>query len=72
MEDTEGEGTLRKPRQSWQANINTILIFQWTGWNGVEWVHVARDMESWWSLVECSNKILVLVKFLEFIDLRRN
>ena len=38
-------------------------------WNGF---HVARDMESWWSLVECGNKILVLVKFGEFIDLRRN
>ena len=37
------------PRRSWKDNIKKDI--QEVRWRGVDWIHLARDRDRWWALV---------------------
>jgi hypothetical protein len=39
----------RQPRHRWENNIRRYL--KEIGWEGVDWIHMARDRGQWWALV---------------------
>jgi hypothetical protein len=45
----EGKRSLGRPGQRWVDNIKMDL--KETGWDGMDWVDVAQDMEHWRALV---------------------
>jgi hypothetical protein len=51
----EGKRPLRKSRNRWEDNIKMNL--QEVGCEGMDWIDVAQDRDSWWALV---NAIMVL------------
>jgi len=42
----EGKRPLGRPRRSWEDDIREI------GWEGVDWMNLARDRDHWWALVD--------------------
>jgi hypothetical protein len=44
-----GKGPLGRPKRIWENNIRKDL--RETGWEGVDWVHLAQDREQWQDLV---------------------
>jgi hypothetical protein len=45
----EGKRPLGRPRHRWLENINMYL--REIGWDGVDWMDVAQDMDQWRALV---------------------
>jgi hypothetical protein len=45
----EGRRPLRRPRHGWEDNIKIDL--EEVGWEGVDWIDMAQDMDSWRALV---------------------
>jgi hypothetical protein len=43
------EGPLRRPRRRWEDNIKMDL--REIGWGGMDWIHVAQDLDSWRAVV---------------------
>jgi hypothetical protein len=46
----EGKRPLGRPRSRWEGNIRTVL--KGTGWEGVDWIHLAQDRVQWRTLVD--------------------
>jgi hypothetical protein len=42
----EGKRPLGRPRRSWEDDIREI------GWEGLDWMNLARDRDHWWALVD--------------------
>jgi hypothetical protein len=45
----EGKRPLGRPRRRWVNNIKMDL--RETGWDGVDWIDMAQDMDQWRALV---------------------
>jgi hypothetical protein len=45
----EGKSALGRPRHRWKNNIKKNL--QEVGYEGMDWIEVAQDRDSWWALV---------------------
>jgi hypothetical protein len=45
----EGKRPLGRPRRKWVDNITMDL--RETGWDGVDWIDMAQDMDQWRALV---------------------
>ena len=45
----EGKRALGRPRHRWKNNIKKNL--QEVGYEGMDWIEVAQDRDSWWALV---------------------
>jgi hypothetical protein len=43
------ERVLRRSMRKWDVNI--ILILKETGWESVDWIHLAQDVDQWRTLV---------------------
>jgi hypothetical protein len=41
----EGKRLLGRPRRMWEDNIKTNL--KEIGWDGMDWIHLAQDMDQW-------------------------
>jgi hypothetical protein len=41
----EGKRPLERPRRRWEDNIRMDL--RKTGWEGVDWMHLAQDTDKW-------------------------
>jgi hypothetical protein len=44
----KGKGPLGRPRHTWQDNIRMDL--REIGWDGVDWIDLAQDMDDWRAL----------------------
>ena len=49
MGKPEGNRTLGKPRRRWKDNIK--MDIQGVGCGGMNWIHLAQEMERWRALV---------------------
>ena len=58
MGKPEGERPLRRPRRRWEDNIKMDL--QEVGCGGMDWMELAQDKDSWWTLVNAVMNLLVL------------
>jgi ribosome biogenesis protein Nip4 len=45
----EGKIPLRRPRHKWEDNVRRDL--REIGWEGVNWIHLAQDLDQWWAVV---------------------
>jgi len=45
----EGKRLLGRPRRSWEDNIKMDL--QEVGCEGMDWIDLAQNRDSWWALV---------------------
>jgi hypothetical protein len=45
----EGKEQHGRPRCRWEGNIR--LDLRETGWEGVDWIHLAQDRDQWLALV---------------------
>jgi hypothetical protein len=45
----EGKRPPGRPRRRWEVNIGADL--REIGWKGVNWIHLAQDMEQWRALM---------------------
>jgi hypothetical protein len=45
----EGKRALRRPQGKWEDNIKMYL--RETGWEVVDWIHLAQNRDQWWVLV---------------------
>jgi hypothetical protein len=45
----EGKRPLRRPRRRWVNNIKMDL--REIGWNGIDWIDLARNRDQWRALV---------------------
>jgi hypothetical protein len=45
-----GKETTRKPRHRWVDDIKIDLVVE-IGWDGVDWIDLAQDMDQWRALV---------------------
>jgi hypothetical protein len=50
VEKPEGKGPFRRPRHRWKTGIKIDL--RETGWEGVEWIHLAQDWDQWQAVVK--------------------
>jgi hypothetical protein len=39
---------LGRPRHRW---VDSRMDLRKIGWKGVDWMHLAQDMDQWWALV---------------------
>jgi hypothetical protein len=46
----QGRRLLGKPRHRWEDNIGMDL--RGIGWEGVDWINLAQDMDQRWALVK--------------------
>jgi hypothetical protein len=53
----EGKRPHGRPRSKWEDKI--IMVLKQIGWEGVEWFHLAQDVDKWRALVntEIKNRI---------------
>jgi hypothetical protein len=49
VQKPEGKRSLRRPRRRWMDNIKIDL--REIGWDGMDWVDLAWDMDQWRALV---------------------
>ena len=49
MGKPEGKRLLGRPRRSWEDNIKMDL--QEVGCEGMDWIDLAQNRDSWWALV---------------------
>jgi len=54
----KGKIPVGSPRLRWKCNIR--LDLRERGWDGVDWIHLARDGYQWWSLVSAVMNLRVL------------
>jgi hypothetical protein len=47
----EGKRPLEGPRHKWEDNIRMDLKNKETGWEGVDWMHLAQDRDQWQAAV---------------------
>jgi hypothetical protein len=66
VEIPKGTRSLGRCRLRWQDNIRMDL--RETGWEGVDWIHLAQYNDQWRVLVEHCNKPSVSMKGGEFLD----
>jgi len=45
----ERKGPVRRPKCTWEGNIG--MGVRKIGWEVVNWIHLALDMDQWWALV---------------------
>jgi hypothetical protein len=45
----EGKTSLGRSKHRWEDNIRIALMER--GWEKVDWLHLAEDMDQWWALV---------------------
>jgi hypothetical protein len=55
----EGKRPLERPWRRWEDGIKMYL--REIGWENVEWIHLARDRDSWWAAVNAVMNLWVLV-----------
>jgi hypothetical protein len=53
----EGRSPLGRPRRRWEDNIKMDL--QEVGWDGVDWIDMAKDRDRWWALVNAVSNLRV-------------
>jgi hypothetical protein len=53
----EGKRPLGRPRRSWEDNITMDL--RETGWEIVDWIHLAQDRDQWQAVVNTVMKLRV-------------
>jgi hypothetical protein len=58
VEKPEGKKLLRRHRRKWEGNIGRDL--KGIGWEVVDWIHLAEDMNPWWTPVNTIMNILAL------------
>jgi hypothetical protein len=58
MGKPEGKRPLRRPRRRWEDGIKMDL--REIGWGGVEWIHVAQDIDRWRAVVNTVMNLWVL------------
>jgi hypothetical protein len=51
----EGKRPLGRPRRKWEGDIRMDLTGR--GWKGVDWIHLAQDMNQWRVLVNTEMSI---------------
>jgi hypothetical protein len=56
VEKPEQKSPLRRPRCRWEDNARMDL--RGTGWEGLDWMHLAQDRDKWQALVD-------MVKYLQ-------
>jgi hypothetical protein len=49
VRNPEGRRPLGRPRHRWMDNIKMDL--RETGWDGMDWIHLAQDRDQWRALV---------------------
>jgi hypothetical protein len=54
---SEGKRPLERHIHRWEESIKIDLMD--TGWEGVDWIHVAQDMERWQALVNTVTNLRV-------------
>jgi hypothetical protein len=59
----EGKRPLGRPMRRWEDNIRMDL--RDIGWKGVEWIHLAQDMDRWRALVNAVMNLPVPGEFLD-------
>jgi len=47
-------------RHKWEDNIRRHL--RETGWEGMDWTHLAQDRDQWWDLVNMVMNLHILLK----------
>jgi len=52
VEKPGGKRQLGKPRRTWENILEWML--RETGWEDVDWVHLAQDRDRWWAFVNAS------------------
>jgi hypothetical protein len=62
----EGRRPLGRPRRRWENNIKMDL--QEVGWEGVDWIDMARDMGQVAGSCDCGNEPSDSIKHGEFLD----
>jgi hypothetical protein len=53
----EKKGLFGRPRCRWENNIRTDL--EETGWEDVDWIHMAQDRDQWRALVNTAKNLRV-------------
>jgi hypothetical protein len=53
----EGKRPLGRPRRTWEDNIKMGL--RGIGWSGMDWIHLAQDMDQWRALVNVEMNLRV-------------
>jgi hypothetical protein len=54
----EGKRPIWRPRRRWKDGVKMDL--REIGWGDVEWIHLARDRDWWWVLVNAVMNFRVL------------
>jgi hypothetical protein len=54
----EGKRLFEIPRRRWEDGMKIDL--RETGWGGVEWIHLAQDMDRWRAVVNAVMNLRVL------------
>jgi hypothetical protein len=57
-EKPEEKRTLRRPRRRWEDNIDMDCKEE-LGWDGVDWIDLAEDMDKWQAFVNMVMKLQV-------------
>jgi hypothetical protein len=55
--ETEWKRTLGRPRQNWEDNIRMDLRER--GWEGVYWIHLVKNRDHWWAVVNTVMNLIV-------------
>jgi hypothetical protein len=56
---TETTRPLGRHRGRWEYNTKTDL--QEMGWVDMDWIHLARDRDRWWTLVNAVMNLILIV-----------
>jgi hypothetical protein len=62
----EGKRPFGRSRRRWEDNIRIVL--REIGWEGVDWIHLAKDRYQWRALREHGNELSVSIRGGEFLD----
>jgi len=60
----EGKIPFRRPRHRWEDNRMNLSE---TGWEGVDWMHLAQDRDQWLALINTVMTFRVLQKAGNFL-----
>jgi hypothetical protein len=66
----EGKRPLGRPRRRWVDNIKMDL--REVGWDGVDWIELAQNMDQWMALVNTVMNLRVPYNCWEFSDSLQN